>query len=267
MTASSALPAASMTSGATLGIALNGAGLSAGLRWTAADRRIRTNLLIVEDGGRDAQQLLVTLQQLLRACRLTLDDLTGVAFAAGPGSFTRVRLACAVAQGIALGRGIPVTPVDDMAIIARAALAGTSLAGQQKVLVLVDARMGEVFAACFSADAMANGIDASAGLLTVQDIGRWVQSVAAPAGANLFAGDAFDRLGPALAAQGVPAALGERVTVDAQDAMLALLDLAAAGPRLAAREAAPRYVREKVALDVHEQALLRAGKAGPAEAG
>jgi tRNA threonylcarbamoyladenosine biosynthesis protein TsaB len=76
--------------------------------------------------------------------RLGFADLHGIAFAAGPGSFTGLRVACGVAQGLAFAHQLPVIPVGTLDAMALAS-------GGEQVLVLLDARMGEVYYGRFSA--------------------------------------------------------------------------------------------------------------------
>jgi len=73
---------------------------------------------------------------------ITRADLSGVAFGRGPGSFTGIRIAISVAQGIALGLDLPVCGISSLQGMAQAAL---TAANEQRVLVLMDAHMGEVF--------------------------------------------------------------------------------------------------------------------------
>ena len=81
------------------------------------------------------------LQTLLREHDLTLGQCDAIAFGSGPGSFTGVRTACGLAQGLGFGAGLPVTPV--VTLLAMADAARTKGAGDHIVAVL-DARMGEV---------------------------------------------------------------------------------------------------------------------------
>jgi tRNA threonylcarbamoyladenosine biosynthesis protein TsaB len=104
-----------------------------------------------EPGGVLASaRLIETAIAQLAAVGLSLRELEVVAFGRGPGAFTGLRTACAVAQGIALGASIPVLPIDSLLIIADDALHQCGgIPAQADVRVMVDARMGEVYAGAY----------------------------------------------------------------------------------------------------------------------
>jgi tRNA threonylcarbamoyladenosine biosynthesis protein TsaB len=106
-------------------------------------------ILVRESRGMKAPSRLVYtwVAELLAEAGLGPPDLGAVVFGAGPGSFTGVRVATAVAQALGFSRGIPVAPVSTLAAMARPAL----LAGRAPVvLAALDARMGEAYAGAFS---------------------------------------------------------------------------------------------------------------------
>ncbi len=86
--------------------------------------------------------ILPMIQSLLDSAAISIADLDAVAFGCGPGSFTGIRIAASLAQGIAFARSLPVMPVSSLA-----ALAETEFLqhGYQKILVSVDARMDQVY--------------------------------------------------------------------------------------------------------------------------
>jgi tRNA threonylcarbamoyladenosine biosynthesis protein TsaB len=88
-----------------------------------------------------SQSLLPMVQSLLAEAGIRLADCDAIAFGAGPGSFTGVRTACGVVQGLAFGAGLPVAPVGTLDAMAEACREKT---GAGDVLCLLDARMGEV---------------------------------------------------------------------------------------------------------------------------
>ena len=93
-------------------------------------------------GNASSELILPQIQALLDAANMQLTDLQGIAFGAGPGAFTGVRIACGVAQGLGFGANIPVVGVNTLLAVAQAS-------GVDKVIVCLDARMGEIYHAAF----------------------------------------------------------------------------------------------------------------------
>lgn len=89
-----------------------------------------------------SEHVLPMIDELLKVNELSLSDIDVIGFGAGPGSFTGVRLACSVAQGLAFGVNTPVVPVSSLEALAQKT-------GKDKVLVCQDARMNQVYAAAF----------------------------------------------------------------------------------------------------------------------
>ncbi len=92
------------------------------------------------NGG--SERLLPWVHELLAEGQLELAQLDGIAFGAGPGSFTGLRLACGVAQGLAWGLDLPVLPVSTLEALALAS-------GKREVWTCLDARMNEVYSAAY----------------------------------------------------------------------------------------------------------------------
>jgi tRNA threonylcarbamoyladenosine biosynthesis protein TsaB len=194
-----------------------------------------------------AEHILPMIDALLLEAGLRLPDMDALAFGRGPGGFTGVRLAASVAQGLAFGAGLAVVPISDLAALAQRAL---DLAfAPERVLVCSDARMQEVYWACFErAD---NGLARLLGEEHVSPPGSvtlppsWAD---APAGSVAGIGRGF-RAYPVLAA-----AVGPKVAVARDDllpraaeiARLAALDVTA-GRLLKPEEAMPVYLRDDVA--------------------
>ncbi|WP_417529784.1 tRNA (adenosine(37)-N6)-threonylcarbamoyltransferase complex dimerization subunit type 1 TsaB [Marinobacter lipolyticus] len=93
--------------------------------------------------------LMPMIRELLAEQNLTPMDLDALAFARGPGSFTGLRIATGVIQGLAWGLEIPVIPVSSLATVALGAIESFNVAEGDGVAVAFDARMGEVYWGCF----------------------------------------------------------------------------------------------------------------------
>lgn len=91
-----------------------------------------------------SQLLLPMVDELLQQSAMALTDIDAIAFSAGPGSFTGLRLALGVAQGLAFGADIPLIAVSSLAALAQAAIEARQLETAQMVCA-VDARMGEYY--------------------------------------------------------------------------------------------------------------------------
>lgn len=192
-------------------------------------------------GNRHAELALPMLERLLASRGLRASDLDAVAFGAGPGSFTGLRIACGIAQGLAFARGIPVLGVSTLEAIAEES-------GAQRVVACLDARMREVYYSALQRTGPASGLSA-----TSDGAERWQEviaaqcvspdSVKAPGEDWLGCGNGFAVYG----------SLGlKRVRPEVHPSAFAVARLAA--PRFRAGEgrdpaqAAPVYLREKVAL-------------------
>ncbi len=93
-------------------------------------------------GQKHSELLISMLDALLKAAGLTLQQLDGIAFGMGPGSFTGVRIACGATQGLALGANLPVVGVCTLEALAQAS-------GHDKVIAALDARMAELYFAAY----------------------------------------------------------------------------------------------------------------------
>lgn len=94
-----------------------------------------------------ADQILSRLTSLLADAGLTPTQLDAIAFGRGPGSFTGLRIATGVAQGLSYGLGIPLLPVSTLAALARQAFLDT---GSRHIVSCLDARIDEVYWAAYS---------------------------------------------------------------------------------------------------------------------
>jgi tRNA threonylcarbamoyladenosine biosynthesis protein TsaB len=204
-------------------------------------------------GGAQASATLIpVILDLLAQAGLALQALDAIAFGRGPGAFTGLRTACAVAQGLALGAHLPLLPIDTLLMMAQAARSHSP-----RVLSVLDARMGQVYVAAY------------------EDNGQGWQCVQAPVLSqpeHLPLPSTWPAQGFALASNALalyPQALATPlssggVAVEAWPNAWALLDLAllayARGDSVKASEALPLYVRDKVALTSAERAAEMAAR-------
>lgn len=105
-----------------------------------------------EGGAKSSQLILPSIQSLLAAAGLALHDVQAVVLGRGPGAFTGLRTACAVAQGLAFGADLPVLPIDTLLAVAEEVRHAQALEAQPavtRVLVVMDARMEQVYSAAY----------------------------------------------------------------------------------------------------------------------
>jgi tRNA threonylcarbamoyladenosine biosynthesis protein TsaB len=101
----------------------------------------------IETPREQTERILASIDELLEEAALDLRDLDALVFGRGPGSFTGLRVAAAVVQGLGLATGKPIVSVSSLAALAARALAAHAAA--ERVLCCVDARMGEVYFGTF----------------------------------------------------------------------------------------------------------------------
>jgi tRNA threonylcarbamoyladenosine biosynthesis protein TsaB len=210
----------------------------------------------VEEGGaRASERVLPLALELMGEAGVTLSQVDAVAFGQGPGAFTGLRTACAVAQGLAAGRGCPVLPLDSLCLVAEDARPFVDLIDREALVwSAVDARMGEVYAASYRDRPESSGwqIVHAPALYTVAALANcW--HLQPPA---VVVGDASVVHAGALPMGGARCWTGggDRAQALARMALHAWRN----GTRLAAHEAAPVYLRDKVALTTAERALAGA---------
>lgn len=225
-------------------------------------------------GGAEASRtLLPCIQRLMQQARLDCADLDAIAFGRGPGAFTGLRTACSVAQGLALGASKPVLPLDSLLIVAEDArvsrrppgpdaAAGTRWQGGEPVLdigVVMDARMGEVYAARYAWGGTAATADGAAWRVVSPPALCDPEALTTRWGGwpALLAGHGKSLVGPT----------GPDVWIEGADRAAALLRRAeqawAQGEAVDPAQALPVYLRDKVAMTTAERAAARHGSPVP----
>lgn len=184
-------------------------------------------------GAQTSAALIPAIMDLLAQASLKLTELDAIVFGRGPGSFTGLRTACSVAQGLAFGAGgLQVLPLDTLLAVAEEARFST---GATQVHAILDARMGEVYSARYD----------------------WLNHVwQAQSEIQLVKPDQITLDAANTVAGNMPSA-----TVAALPTATAMLRLAprmlAAGLGVPADQALPLYIRDKVAQTTAERAALK----------
>ena len=193
-------------------------------------------------GGAQASATLIPVaMRLLAEAGLTLQQLDAIVFGRGPGSFTGLRTACSVAQGLAFGAGLRLLPIDTLHAVAEEARARF---GARRVVALLDARMDQVYAAAHDFDDPTGAPDEPRLLAP--------EAVQVPEGWAL-AGNAFAAYGARL-----PAGPARHEVLPTAAALLRLApDRLATGLSVAPADAWPLYVRDKVAQTTEERQRIR----------
>ena len=186
-----------------------------------------------------SSQVLPELMALLRETGLSMDEIDLITFGAGPGAFTGVRVACGLAQGLALGADIPVLPLCTLEAMAQTAFERHRATS---VLSVLDARMNEIYAAWYRRDMTGWVEEFSPRLLAINDIPYQPDSTTSVVGN-----------GVPLCASLQATKLQDSSIVPAADALVRLATTRAQRA-VPAREAAPLYLRNKVAFTSDERA-------------
>ncbi len=197
-------------------------------------------------GSASSQLVLPQIQVLLDSAKVKLKDLDGIAFGAGPGAFTGVRIASGVAQGLGFGANLPVVGINTLIVVAEAS-------GQNKVIVCLDARMGEIYHAAL-----------------IKQNGNWLEvsetKVCKPQDAPMVEGDNWFGAGSGWAAysEKLTQIYAQNLSQTLPNVLVNITPTAEAILRLAqpvfairqakpAMEAMPIYIRNRVALTTLER--------------
>ena len=205
---------------------------------------LRDAELFVEEAlaeNRHSELLVPMLHRLLERAGLQARHMDAFAFGQGPGSFTGIRIACGVVQGLAFAVGRPVVPVPSL-------LALAEQTHEARVVTALDARMGEAYLAAYARSGDDWDEVIAPRLVDAPSVpplpGRqWVAS-----------GSGFDR--HAWLRDAYRASIAMRYEADLPRAG-AIVRIAARrlarGAGVAAEHAAPLYLRDKVALTTAER--------------
>lgn len=181
------------------------------------------------------------IDELMAEAGVTVNQLDAVAFGRGPGSFTGLRIAAGITQGIAFGADLPVIPVSTLAALAQGAARQERAS---KVLAVLDARMQEVYWGAFRAD------DAGLMRLTGEEVVCAPDAVVCPGDSDWeAAGDGWSSYGDALTERlgFQPIQIFDSLRPQASDVAVLAAAKLAAGKTLAPEQAAPVYLRDQVA--------------------
>jgi tRNA threonylcarbamoyladenosine biosynthesis protein TsaB len=199
-----------------------------------------------------SQSVLPMVQALLREAGVRLADCDAIAFGAGPGSFTGVRTACGVAQGLAFGAGLPVLPLVTLEAMAEACRART---GAADVVTVLDARMNEVYWAQYRhTDGAWQAVCAPALCAPEAVTPQAVDGLAA-------CGNGFAVYADAFAGKDFARAAHADILPHARELALLGAQALARGAAVAAEAAQPIYLRNKVAYTSAERQLKNAAEA------
>jgi len=185
--------------------------------------------------------ILPMVQSILSEAGISLQQCNAIAYGSGPGSFTGVRTACGIAQGLSFGLNLPVVQIVTLQAMAEACRA---LDGTDNVLVIMDARMGEVYWAQYRfngawQEVVAPTLSKPADVVPLGQVsacGNGLQSYA-----ELFRSARF--------AENMRPGIVPHATQIAHLARIAFTS----GAGIAARDAHPLYLRNKVALTTAER--------------
>lgn len=199
----------------------------------------------VHAGQKHSDLLVPMVMDLLAEAGLSLRGLDGLAYGMGPGSFTGLRIACGVAQGLALGADLPVLGVSTLEALAEEA---RDRHGVDRVVACLDARMNEVYAGLYRHDGaswrpQAGPVVCPPAAAPLPETGRY-----------LGVGSGFGAYA-ALEAHyaGCLAGVDTSLIPHARAVVRLAAPRFARGEGVSAEAAEPLYIRDKVALKIRER--------------
>lgn len=178
--------------------------------------------------------------EVLTEASVILAELDAIAFGRGPGSFTGLRIAAGVTQGLAFGADLPVVPISDLAALAQGAVRERNVS---QVLACLDARMGEVYWGTFR-----QGADGLVVAMTPERVSAPEAVTCAAPGEWHGAGEGFAAYPTLQSAPGGRIVKTEPARVPRATDILSLAQAeAAVGNTVTAEAAIPVYLRDEVA--------------------
>ena len=191
-----------------------------------------------------SQGVLPAIQEILREACITLKQCDAIAFGCGPGAFTGVRTACGIVQGLAFGANLPILPIVSLRTMAQAAHYSER---EAEFVCVLDARMGEVYWAHYRYQNQHWQQVTEPALSTAEKIFLYASSL----NVSLVLGN-----GAMPNISGVSENIIFKMPHAEDVARLALSDFSM-GKQLAADQAQPLYLRNKIALTTVERLLLK----------
>jgi len=210
------------------------------------------DIVFLADGRRHSDDMIPMIQTVLTRNQMSIEDITGIAFSQGPGSFTGIRIACGLTQGIAYARGLPV-----VGIITLHAMAEKMRRQHDTnwVISALDARMDEIYLAAYHYNQDRWTIVLEPGLYSTNQLPPLPDAPWTGVGSGLKVDN------HALVQQYNLSTVNETIEPDALTiAQLSRPDFEI-GRTLNPKDAQPCYLRQKVALKTAEREALRHAKA------
>lgn len=197
-------------------------------------------------GNRHAERILTMIDELLAEAGITKADVGAIAFGQGPGSFTGLRVACGVAQGLAWGLAVPLVQINNLLATAQALREAGAVKTGDIVAIVNDARMEEIYARIYRVTAEGERLEAITDNVLIKPamLEAWLAEYAVTHVA-----------GSALAAYGLTPAATVLASPETMIVALARLALAPTPEEaVSPANAHPVYVRDRVALTIEERA-------------
>ena len=183
------------------------------------------------------ERVLPMVDKILQNASISLPQLDAIAFNCGPGSFTGVRVGTSVAQGLAFSCGIPVIPISSLAALAQLAFREEK---KESILSVIDARMNEVYWACYHLEAGLMTLVSEEKVSSVLDIEKQGEWHCLGSGWDSFQAELNQ------ASKINISSFTEQCFPHAQDVAILATDLYLKGKVLRAEDAIPSYIRDEV---------------------